>query len=286
MRTSIHIYFTITNFLSLLSFLPIALAATSPISHKPHARLLAQLPPSSLFQDASIQVAAAVEQCRPGELVCNDGCMPLRAECCPDGDGYCKQGNACVIDGCCPFGKICDGRIVCDLGEEPCGDKHCMPNGAVCCPNGSYCRAGEECFQNGFEHYCQHAGSNTTKGTKTSSISKATSSHDQSTTRDLTSAKTSHEETSLPASTSISASTSSKTSSSDHETNKPVVLPTLHLPSESSTSSFVEVPSTTSSRAPEPTTSASNDNATTAVKAPGVKLTLALVLILMAVIGL
>lgn len=288
--TRTRIYFNITDILSLLNLLTITLATTNPISHKPHARLLAQLPSSSLFQDASIQVAAVIEQCRPGELVCNDGCMPPRAECCPDGDGYCKQGYACVTDGCCPFGKVCDGRIVCDLGEEPCGDKHCMPNGAVCCPEGSYCRAGEECFQNGFEHYCQHAGSTTTKETKTSIIAKATSSHDQRTTKVLTSTKTSHKETSIPASTSSSTSTSesSKTSSSEHETNKPVVLPTLHLPSESSTSSSVVAPSTTSSLAPDPTTSSSrsNDNAATAVKIPRLELTLTVILSLMAAIGL
>ncbi|PON30876.1 hypothetical protein TGAM01_v200296 [Trichoderma gamsii] len=288
MRKSIHTHFTITNFLSLLTLSSIALAATDSISHKPHARLIAQFPSSSLFQGTSLQVAAAIEPCRPGELVCNDGCMPPRAYCCPDGDGYCKQGYSCVTDGCCPFGKICDGRVVCDFGEVPCGDKHCMPEGAVCCPEGSYCRAGETCFQNGFEHYCQHAGSATAKETKTNSIDKPTSSHDQSTTKGLASTRTSHEEASVPASTSKPTSTSASlaTSSSEHETNKPIVLPTPHLSAESSTSSSVEAPSATSSSAPGPTTSPSNDNAATAVKVPGLGFTLALALVWMAVVGL
>ncbi|KAL7927028.1 hypothetical protein ACQKWADRAFT_279326 [Trichoderma austrokoningii] len=251
MKKSTPIHFTITNFVSLLARSSITLAATDPTSHSPHPRLF--------LHNASIQIAAAIEPCRPGELICNDGCMPPRAECCPDGDGYCKQGYACVTDGCCPFGKVCDGRIVCDLGEVPCGDTHCMPEGAVCCVGGSYCRAGETCFQNGFERYCQGAA---TEGTETSSISKATSSHDQS-----TSTRMSHGEASIPAST----------SSSEHE-SKPVILPTLHLSAASALSS-VETPSATSS-APEPTTSP-NGNAATAVKMSGLELLLALVLIAM-----
>ncbi|ETS07107.1 hypothetical protein M419DRAFT_139970 [Trichoderma reesei RUT C-30] len=115
--------------LSLILLLsPTSIAATNLIPHKPPARLLARAPPTSSFQDFSAIVVAA--QCRPGEFTCNAGCMPQRAECCPDGLGYCKQGYACVVDGCCPIGHTCGDEITCDLGEVPCGEKLCMPEGA------------------------------------------------------------------------------------------------------------------------------------------------------------
>ncbi|KAM0262145.1 hypothetical protein ACHAQJ_001888 [Trichoderma viride] len=290
MRGPFHIRTAITGFLSLLSLSTTTLATTNLIPHKPPARLLAQILPSSPFQDAAIIVAAAAEQCHPGELVCNAGCMPPRSECCADGNGYCKQGYACVTDGCCPIGKTCSDQISCGLGEEPCGDNKCMPDGAVCCPNGAYCHAGEQCFQNGFEQYCRRVSQSggphstdantTTGGTKTSGTAKATSSRDQSTTKRLSS-KTSQEETWLPASTSSSL----KSTSSEHETSKPIVLPTFHLPSESSTSSSVT--SDTSSSTPGPTTtSPSNGNNAAAVIIPGLELTLALGLVFIAFIGL
>jgi hypothetical protein len=209
------------------------------------------------------------------------------SKCCSDGDGYCKQGYACVEDGCCPFGKLCDGRIICDFGEVPCGDKHCMPDWTVCCPGESYCRTEEECFQNGFEHYCQRAESATAEETKTDSIAKPASSHEQRTTNEVASTRTNYKEITVSVSTSIStfmATFSSKTTSSELETNKPVVLPTPHLFSKSSTLSSVEAQSATSSHAPEPTASASNNDAVTAVKIPSLKFTLALALVLMAVI--
>ncbi|OTA02628.1 hypothetical protein A9Z42_0030300 [Trichoderma parareesei] len=159
----------------LLLFSPTSLAATNLIPHKPPARLLARAPPTSSFRDFSAIVVAA--QCRPGEFTCNAGCMPQRAECCPDGLGYCKQGYACVVDGCCPIGHTCGDEVTCDLGEVPCGEKLCMPEGAVCCPEGGYCHAGEECFQNGFKQYCQKAdgnGSTTTGRTSTGSIAETT----------------------------------------------------------------------------------------------------------------
>ncbi|KAK1245840.1 hypothetical protein MKX07_004909 [Trichoderma sp. CBMAI-0711] len=113
----------------LLLFSPTSLAATNLIPHKPPARLLARAPPTSSFRDFSAIVVAA--QCRPGEFTCNAGCMPQRAECCPDGLGYCKQGYACVVDGCCPIGHTCGDEVTCDLGEVPCGEKLCMPEGAA-----------------------------------------------------------------------------------------------------------------------------------------------------------
>lgn len=134
--------------------------------------------------------------------------------------------------------------------------------------------------------------SSTTEEPKTGIIDKAISSHDQSTTCELTATRTTHEETSIPASTLTSTSTStstltsSKISSSESETNKPVELPTPRPSSELSTSSSVKTSSATSSSAPKSSTSPSNDNIATAVKVPGLELTPALALVRMAVIGL
>ncbi|KAL6876944.1 hypothetical protein J3F83DRAFT_727602 [Trichoderma novae-zelandiae] len=202
--------------LSLLLILsPTPLAATNLIPHKPPARLLAQVPPAPHLQDFSAIVIAA--QCRPGELTCNAGCMPPRAECCPDGLGFCKQGNACVTDGCCPIGHTCSDEVTCDIGEVPCGEKLCMPEGAVCCSDGAYCQAGEECFRNGFEQHCQKADDNrsTTSGwTKAGSITEATTMIRGQTTAssEALSSKTSAKKT--PASTSAETQTEAPTSTS------------------------------------------------------------------------
>ncbi|KAL7796747.1 hypothetical protein V8C37DRAFT_371339 [Trichoderma ceciliae] len=295
MRGPLRARAAISGLASLLSLSSTTVAATNLIPHKPPARLLAQLLPSSPFQDASvIHVVAATGQCRPGELVCNDGCMPARSECCADGNGYCRQGYACVTDGCCPIGQVCGDQISCDLGEEPCGDKKCMPDGAVCCSDGAYCQAGEECLYNGFKQYCQRVdqsgdphggdGSKTAGGTETSGIAKATSSQGQSTTEGLGS-KASHEETSVPtsaeiptSSSSTSTSTSSQVTSSEHETNKSIAIPTPHLPSEQSTSSSASSPTSSSSSTTlgPSTTSPSNDDNAAAVKTPGLKITFVL----------
>jgi hypothetical protein len=60
MKEPIHIHFTVTNLLSLLALSPIALAAKNLISHKPQARLRAQLSPTSLSQNVSVQMAACL----------------------------------------------------------------------------------------------------------------------------------------------------------------------------------------------------------------------------------
>lgn len=80
---------------------------------------------------------------------CGDGCMPIAAVCCPDGN-YCALGKYCDGGGCCPVGKTCKGTAPppdsgCSSGQVECGSNHCMPKGSVCCPGGSYCSAGETC---------------------------------------------------------------------------------------------------------------------------------------------
>ncbi len=47
--------------------------------------------------------------CDPGEVVCDDGCMPAGATCCHDGQTYCSSG-VCCGDGTCSFSYDgCDG---------------------------------------------------------------------------------------------------------------------------------------------------------------------------------
>ncbi|KAL7786071.1 hypothetical protein V8C43DRAFT_290429 [Trichoderma afarasin] len=303
MRCSLHT-------LLLLSLSSTTLAATNLFSRKPPARLLAQLSPSSPFQDASshFQDASSVviaAQCRPGEIVCNDGCMPSVGVCCTDGGGgFCKQGFSCVADGCCPIGHVCGDEITCDLGEVPCGEKKCMPKDGVCCPSGSYCQAGEECFQNGFDHYCQRVGgsgdpnngggSKTTGGTMSSSRSQSTSL--SKTTQGEAPASTSAEtQGEAPASTSaetgtqtqtqgeesISTSTSiSSQSSTSTPINHPIVTPFLPNPSTTSTTTTEVASSSTTAAAAATTTSGGT---LVAVKMSGVTLALVFVSTIMMV---
>ncbi|KAL6801305.1 hypothetical protein GGI42DRAFT_42991 [Trichoderma sp. SZMC 28013] len=284
MRCSLHT-------LLLLSLSSTTLAATNLFSRKPPARLLAQLSPSSHFQDASAVVIAA--QCRPGEIVCNDGCMPSVGVCCTDGGGgFCKQGNSCVADGCCPIGHVCGDEITCDLGEVPCGEKKCMPKDGVCCPSGSYCQAGEECFQNGFDHYCQRVGGsgdpNDGGGSKTTGgtigIAETSSSRSQSTS----SSKTTQGE--APASTSAETETQTQTqaeestsppSSSSIPINHPIVTPFLPKPSTTSTTTTEGTSSSTTAAAPATTTSGGTP---AAVKMSGLTLALVFVSTIMVVL--
>ncbi|KAM6485212.1 hypothetical protein HDV62DRAFT_282788 [Trichoderma sp. SZMC 28011] len=318
MRCSLHT-------LLLLSLSSTTLAATNLFSRKPPARLLAQLSPSSPFHDASsshfqdasshfqdasshFQDASSVviaAQCRPGEIVCNDGCMPSVGVCCTDGGGgFCKQGFSCVADGCCPIGHVCGDEITCDLGEVPCGEKKCMPKDGVCCPWGSYCQAGEECFQNGFEHYCQRingsgdpkngGGSKTTGGTI--GIAETSSSWSQSTSLSKTTqgeapASTSAEtQGEAPASTSAETQTQGKEStptsissqsSSSVPINHPIVTPFLPNPSTTSTTT-TEVTSSSTSAAVAATTTSGGTPA--AVKMSGVTLALVFVSTIMMVL--
>ncbi|KAL6816687.1 hypothetical protein J3E69DRAFT_346116 [Trichoderma sp. SZMC 28015] len=299
MRCSLHT-------LLLLSLSSTTLAATNLFSRKPPARLLAQLSPSSHFQDTSSVVIAA--QCRPGEIVCNDGCMPSVGVCCTDGGGgFCKQGFSCVADGCCPIGHVCGDEITCDLGEVPCGEKKCMPKDGVCCPSGSYCQAGEECFQNGFDHYCQRVGgsgdpsdgggSKTTGGTF--GIAETSSSWSQSTSLSKTTqgeapASTSAEtQGEAPASTSAETGTQTQTqaeestsastsppSSSSTPINHPIVTPFLPNPSTTSTTTTEVASSSTTAAAAATTTSGGT---LVAVKMSGVTLALVFVSTIMMV---
>ncbi|KAL6837216.1 hypothetical protein V8C40DRAFT_229454 [Trichoderma camerunense] len=297
MRCSLHT-------LLLLSLSSTTFAATNLFSRKPPARLLAQLSPSSHFQDASSVVIAA--QCRPGEIVCNDGCMPSVGVCCTDGGGgFCKQGFSCVADGCCPIGHVCGDEITCDLGEVPCGEKKCMPKDGVCCPSGSYCQAGEECFQNGFDHYCQRVGgsgdpsdgggSKTTGGTigiaeTSSSLSQSTSlsKTTQGEAPASTSAETQGEapaskaaETGTQTHTQAEESTStsiSSQSSSSAPTNHPIVTPFLPNPSTTSTTT-TEITSSSTTAAGSATTTSGGTPA--ALKMSGVTLALVFVSIMM-----
>lgn len=297
--------------LLILSLSSTTLAATNLFSRKPPARLLAQLSPSSPFHDASshFQDASAIviaAQCRPGEIACNDGCMPSMAVCCTDGGGgFCKQGNSCVADGCCPIGHVCSDEITCDLGEVPCGEKKCMPKDGVCCPNGSYCQAGEECFQNGFDHYCQRVngsgdpknggGSKTTGGTI--GIAETSSSRSQSTSLSKTTqgeapASTSAEtQGEAPASTSAETGTQTQTqgvestsastsppSSSSTPINHPIVTPFLPNPSATSTTTTDVASSSTTAAAATTTTSGGTP---AAVKMSGMMLALVFVSIMM-----
>ncbi|KAF3056788.1 hypothetical protein CFAM422_012657 [Trichoderma lentiforme] len=286
MRCSLHT-------LLLLSLSSTTLAATNLFSRKPPARLLAQLSPSSHFQDASAVVIAA--QCRPGEIVCNDGCMPSVGVCCTDGGGgFCKQGFSCVADGCCPIGHVCGDEITCDLGEVPCGEKKCMPKDGVCCPSGSYCQAGEECFQNGFDHYCQRVGgsgdpsdgggSKTTGGTigiaetsrswsQSTSLSKTTQGEAPASTSAETQTQTQAEEST---STSISSQ-----SSSSIPINHPIVTPFLPNPSTASTTTTEVALSSTTAAAAATTTSGGSP---AAVKMSEVTLALAFVYTIMMVL--
>ncbi|KAL7939280.1 hypothetical protein V8C35DRAFT_286218 [Trichoderma chlorosporum] len=279
--------------LLLLGLSSTTLAASNFIPHKPPAHLLAQLSPSSHFQDASIVISA---QCRPGEVVCNDGCMPSFGECCSDGGGFCKQGYACVTDGCCPIGKTCGDEITCDLGEVPCGEKKCMPKDGVCCPSGSYCAAGEECFQNGFNHYCRRvgesgkpdggSGSKTTGGTigigETTSFRHQSTSLSKSTHGDVpasTAAETQTQvEESTSTSTSISSTSSKGTSSVLGNTGHPVFTPFLPIPSTTSTTTTEVTSSSTSETSPTTTTSNGNP---AGLKVSGVTLGLMFVSIMM-----
>ncbi|KAL5095460.1 hypothetical protein Trisim1_000235 [Trichoderma cf. simile WF8] len=300
MRCSLH------TLLLLLSLSSTTLAATNLFSRKPPARLLAQLSPSSHFQDASAVVIAA--QCRPGEIVCNDGCMPSVGVCCTDGGGgFCKQGFSCVADGCCPIGHVCSDEITCDLGEVPCGEKKCMPKDGVCCPWGSYCQAGEECFQNGFDHYCQRVngsgdpknggGSKTTGGTM--SIAETSSSRSQSTSLSKTTqgeapASTSETQGEAPASTSAETGTQTQTqgeeststsissrSSSSTPINHPIVTPFLPNPSTTSTTT-TEVASSSTTEATAATTTSGGTPAV--VKISGMTLALAFASIMVMVL--
>ncbi|EHK19327.1 uncharacterized protein TRIVIDRAFT_69322 [Trichoderma virens Gv29-8] len=278
MRSSLHTLL----FLSLSST---TLAATNLIPHKPPARLLAQLLPSSHFQDASVVIAA---QCRPGELVCNDGCMPSIGECCSDGQGYCKQGYSCVTDGCCPIGKTCSDEISCDIGEVPCGEKKCMPKNAVCCSNGSYCQAGEECFQNGFKGYCQRAdgsgnGSTTTGGSI--SIADASSSRPQSTPVSKTTHGEAPTSTSAETQTQTEAEASSTSSSISSQSTSfvpifsghPIVTPFLPKSSTTSATTTEFTSSSTTEASTATTTSGGNP---TAIKMSGVMLAFVIVSII------
>ncbi|KAL7906031.1 hypothetical protein GGI35DRAFT_112336 [Trichoderma velutinum] len=290
MRCSLHT-------LLLLSLSSTTLAATNLFSRKPPARLLAQLSPSSHFQDASSVVIAA--QCRPGELVCNDGCMPSIAECCTDGGGgYCKQGYSCVTDGCCPIGHVCGDEITCDIGEVPCGEKKCMPKNGVCCPSGSYCQAGEECFQNGFDHYCQRAGgsgnptdghgSKTTGGTigiaETSSSRRQSTSLSKTTQGEAPASTSAETQTQTQTQTQVEESTStsiSSESSSSIPINHPIVTPFLPKPSTTSTTT-TETTSTSTTGAAAATTTSGGTPA--AVKMSGVTLALVFVYSIMMVL--
>ncbi|PNP51763.1 hypothetical protein THARTR1_07532 [Trichoderma harzianum] len=297
MRCSLHT-------LLLLSLSSTTLAATNLFSRKPPARLLAQLSLSSHFQDASAVVIAA--QCRPGEIACNDGCMPSMGVCCTDGGGgFCKQGFSCVTDGCCPIGHVCSDEITCDLGEVPCGEKKCMPKNGVCCPNGAYCQAGEECSQNGFDHFCQRVGgsgdpsngdgSKTTGGTI--GIAQTSSSRSQSTSLSTTT------QGEAPASTSTSAETQTEIQTEESTTqtqaedststpissqksssipfNQPVVTPFLPNPSTTSTTTTEVASSSTTAAAPATTT---NGGTPAAVKMSGVTLALVFVSTIMMVL--
>ncbi|PKK53009.1 hypothetical protein CI102_2735 [Trichoderma harzianum] len=315
MRCSLHT-------LLLLSLSSTTLAATNLFSRKPPARLLAQLSPSSPFHDASshfqdassnfqdasshFQDASAVviaAQCRPGEIVCNDGCMPSVGVCCTDGGGgFCKQGFSCVADGCCPIGHVCGDEITCDLGEVPCGEKKCMPKDGVCCPSGSYCQAGEECFQNGFDHYCQRVGgsgdpsdgggSKTTGGTI--GIAETSSSWSQSTSLSKTTqgeapASTSAEtQGEAPASTSAetqaeeaTSTSTSPPSSSSTPINHPIVTPFLPNPSTTSTTTTEVISSSTTAATAATTTSGGSP---AVVKMSGVTLALVFVSTIMLVL--
>lgn len=309
MRCSLHT-------LVLLSLSSTTLAATNLFSRKPPARLLAQLSPSSPFndpsshfQDASAVVIAA--QCRPGEIVCNDGCMPSVGVCCTDGGGgFCKQGFSCVADGCCPIGHVCGDEITCDLGEVPCGEKKCMPKDGVCCPSGSYCQAGEECFQNGFDHYCQRVGgsgdpsdgggSKTTGGTigivETSSSRSQSTSLSETTQGEAPASTSTETQGEAPASTSAETQTQTQTqgeestststsissqSSSSTPINHPIVTPFLPNPSTTSTTT-TEVTSSSTTEAVAATTTSGGIPA--AVKMLGVTLALAFVSTMMMVL--
>ncbi|KAL7944930.1 hypothetical protein V8C42DRAFT_324116 [Trichoderma barbatum] len=287
MRTSLHTILL----LSLSSTTP---AATNISPRKPPARILAQLSPLSHFQDASVVVAA---QCRPGEVVCNSGCMPAIGECCPDGLGYCKQGFSCITDGCCPIGHECSDKITCDLGEVPCGDKMCMPKDAVCCPNGSYCGAGEECVQNGFKQFCQRVGgsgdphngdeSKTTGGAKTGSIAESTSSRGQSTTLSRTTLEEAPGSTPTDIQTQAQEESSTSTSALPDDTSSvstpfiitghPIVTPFLPPPASSSATT-TEFTSSTTGPSTATTTSGGNP---AVVKMSGVTLALVFVSIIM-----
>ncbi|PTB73948.1 hypothetical protein M440DRAFT_1471948 [Trichoderma longibrachiatum ATCC 18648] len=242
-----------TKFLLLLLLSPTPLAATTLIPHKPPARLLAQAPPTTPLQALSAIIIVAA-QCRPGESTCNAGCMPPRSECCPDGLGYCKQGYACVV---------------------PCGEKLCMPEGAVCCSDGGYCHVGEECFQNGFKEYCQKVGDNgstTTGPTRTGTVAESTTTaRDQSTASsgalssktiadDSLASTTAETQTEAPTSASTSAQGISFESVSNIRSTPGVVSSPPFRPEESSSSSTTTTTASSTSSATGPSTATSTSD--------------------------
>lgn len=93
---------------------------------------------------------AAVTGCDIAEKSCEGGCIPILGECCYTGSGgWCDLDTVCDNGGCCPIGKICDGVADgCSAGKETCGVDYCMPEGSVCCSDGTYCDAGETCGAN------------------------------------------------------------------------------------------------------------------------------------------
>ena len=123
--------------------------------------------------------------CDAGFKTCNDYCIPLDADCCPDHYGFCSNGNVCRDDGTGRFdcwacgnshrdeGEVCDPpgseiepkfgfqdtapaicgasctTIECPAGLKVCND-YCIAAGADCCPDHfAFCPEGQFCGDNG-----------------------------------------------------------------------------------------------------------------------------------------
>ncbi|KAK4111477.1 hypothetical protein N656DRAFT_164415 [Canariomyces notabilis] len=50
------------------------------------------------------RTCSGVATCDPGEVFCNNGCIPQDGVCCPSG-GYCDPGEVCTSDGFCRQGS-------------------------------------------------------------------------------------------------------------------------------------------------------------------------------------
>ncbi|KAI0009231.1 hypothetical protein F4779DRAFT_617805 [Xylariaceae sp. FL0662B] len=128
---------------TLLLLAPVTLAA------EPRARLTV---PNSVGQSKLVNVLAV--SCYPGEVQCEEGCMPSNGVCCNDNTNeYCKAGYYCIPNACCLNGEVCDdytgGDATCDIGETECGDL-CMPMTGTCCDGKSYCPNFGTCLADGF----------------------------------------------------------------------------------------------------------------------------------------
>ncbi|KAL6887551.1 hypothetical protein HDV57DRAFT_365067 [Trichoderma longibrachiatum] len=174
-----------------------------------------------------------------------------------------------------PHWTHCGDEITCDLGEVPCGEKLCMPEGAVCCSDGGYCHVGEECFQNGFKEYCQKVGDNgstTTGPTRTGTVAESTTTaRDQSTASsgalsskaiadDSLASTTAETQTEAPTSASTSAQGISFESVSNIRSTPGVVSSPPFRPEESSSSSTTTTTASSTSSATGPSTATSTSD--------------------------